>query len=102
LAGTHNAIEKTVHFAPGVLKCDDWLYILYYYYINILIPTTFNSWIILSTKQLYSQYDDLLSTIPFFPFLKKKQNPNTNIQKNTTISPISKTLTLKRHKESET
>ena len=24
LAGTHNAIEKTVHFAPGVLKCDDW------------------------------------------------------------------------------
>ena len=23
LAGTHNAIEKTVHFAPGVLKCDD-------------------------------------------------------------------------------
>jgi len=53
-------------------------------------------------KQLYSQYDYLLSTIPFFPFLKKKQNPNTNIQKNTTISPISKTLTLKRHKESET
>ena len=24
LAGTHNAIEKTVHFAPGVLKCDEW------------------------------------------------------------------------------
>ena len=23
LAGTHNAIEKTVQFAPGVLKCDE-------------------------------------------------------------------------------
>lgn len=44
------------------------MYILYYY-INILIPTLFlnNS----LHKQLYSQYDYLLSTIPFFPFLKK-------------------------------
>merc|ERR1712203_608960 len=43
-------------------------------------------------KQLYSQYDYLLSTIPFFPFLKKKnKNPITNIQKKNTISPISKT-----------
>ena len=27
-------------------------------------------------KQLYSQYDYLLSTIPFFPFWRKKQKPN--------------------------
>ena len=36
LAGTHNAIEKTVHFAPGVLKCDDWctyyIIIIYKYF----------------------------------------------------------------------
>ena len=102
LAGTHNAIEKTVHFAPGVLKCDDWctyyIIIIYKYFDSHNIQFLNNS----LHKQLYSQYDYLLSTIPFFPFLKKKQNPNTNIQKNTTISPISKTLTLKRHKESET
>jgi len=52
------------------------MYILYYYYINILIPT-FKFLNNSLHKQLYSQYDYLLSTIPFFPFLKKKkQKPN--------------------------
>lgn len=51
------------------------MYILYYYYINILIPT-FNSWIILSTNNFIVSMIIFFPLSHFFPFLRKKQKPN--------------------------
>ena len=57
------------------------MYILYYYYINILIPT-FNSWIILSTNNFIVSMIIFFPLSHFFPFWRKKnKNPITNIQK---------------------
>jgi len=70
------------------------MYILYYYYINILIPT-FNSWIILSTNNFIVSMIIFFPLSHFFPFWRKKQKPNYKHTKKNTISPISKTLTLK-------
>ena len=51
------------------------MYILYYYYINILIPT-FNSWIILSTNNFIVSMIIFFPLSHFFPFWRKKQKPN--------------------------
>ena len=50
------------------------MYILYYYYINILIPT-FNSWIILSTNNFIVSMIIFFPLSHFFPFWRK-QKPN--------------------------
>ena len=47
------------------------MYILYYYYINILIPT-FNSWIILSTNNFIVSMIIFFPLSHFFPFWRKK------------------------------
>ena len=46
------------------------MYILYYYYINILIPT-FNSWIILSTNNFIVSMIIFFPLSHFFPFWRK-------------------------------
>jgi len=70
------------------------MYILYYYYINILIPTTFK----FLNNSLHKNF--IVSMMIFFPLshffpFEEKTKPNYKHTKKNTISPISKTLTLK-------